>query len=218
MLKIYCCDISDFSDEDFLEMYQNADRSRQSKADRLQQEPSKKLTLAAGMLARIGLARYFHVSPKTISFRRGKNGKPYAEGLDIHFSLSHSGSLAVCVISDKPVGIDVEHRRPVNKKVMKRCFTKEERRYVFSEDVRVAGRFLEVWTKKEAYVKMHGMGVADFMSFDVLQQKGVYTMPYRDYVLSVAMQEDDAESNDFVFPKIIQIRSVKDVYINKKRL
>ena len=44
---------------------------------------------------------------------RSTRGKPLFAGLDDRwFSLSHSGGLALCALSDRPVGVDVELVRP----------------------------------------------------------------------------------------------------------
>lgn len=188
MLKLFCFDVSTLSEEEFIALYQNNDRQRQMKADRLQKEPDKKLSLAAGMLARVGISRHLDIPPQEISFRRSKNGKPYAVGLDIHFSISHSGTLAVCAISDKPVGIDVEQLKKVHLKVARRCFTEQEQAYVFEKKGSPQEKFFEIWTKKEAYVKMMGMGVSDFLSFDVMKNENIRTIHYEDYIISIAEQ------------------------------
>lgn len=188
MLKLYCCDVSLFSDEDFLKLYQQSDHVRQRKVDRLQNEPAKKLSLAAGMLARLGIARHLHLEPTDISFKREKNGRPYAVGLDIYFSLSHSGTLAVCAISDTPVGIDVEQIHKTHLKVARRCFTEQEQYYVFGKKGRPQIKFYEIWTKKEAYVKLMGLGVSDFATFDVMKNEKIHTICYQDYIISIARQ------------------------------
>ena len=188
MLKLFCFDVSRLTEEEFLKLYQSNDRQRQIKADKLQKEPSKKLSLAAGMLARVGISQHLHINPQDISFKTEKSGKPYAVGLDIHFSLSHSGSLAVCAISDSPVGIDVEQIKKVHLKVARRCFTEQEQYYVFGKKGRPQIKFFEVWTKKEAYVKMMGLGVSDFLSFDVMKNDKIYTLTHEDYIISIARQ------------------------------
>ena len=186
MLHLYCCDVSKLTDEEFLRMYQLSDKQRQEKADRLKHLPSKKLSLAAGMLARVSIAQKLNLRPEDISFRNHKGGKPYAEGLDIHFSLSHSGNLAVCAISDKPVGIDVEQTKKANFNVARRCFTKAELQYVLSRKEKSQQRFFEVWTKKEAYVKLLGTGIQDFLKFNVVGNKTIDTIFYQNYTVSVA--------------------------------
>lgn len=186
MLKLYRFDVSAMSDETFFRMYQSLDKARKQKIDRLQNEPDKRLSAAAGMLARHAISHHFGIDPKEISFRLGKNKKPYADGLDIHFSLSHSGNLAVCAISDKPVGIDVEKNRDVNFGVAKKCFTEKEQYYICSDKRKMQKRFFEVWTKKEAYAKRNGMGVAQFLSFDIMNDVSTYIVQNDKYIVAVS--------------------------------
>ena len=183
---LYSFDVSAMSDEDFLRMYQESDKSRKLKIDRLKKEPAKKLSVAAGMLARHGIAKHFGIHPQDVTFRRDKNGKPYADGLDIHFSLSHSGNLAVCAVSDKPVGIDVEKVRSVNMRVAQKMFTQKEQYYIFSDKRKIQKRFFEIWTKKEAYVKRLGTGISDFQSFDVIGDTSVYLVKNKKYIVAVS--------------------------------
>ncbi len=189
MLKLYCCDISEISDEEYLRMYAMCDTCRKEKIERLQQDPAKKLSAAAGMLARIGIGQALGIDPHTVSIRRGKNGKPYAQDLDIHFSLSHSGNLAVCAISDCPVGIDVERMRKVDYRVAQKWFTVREQYYIFSEKRKQEKRFFEIWTKKEAYVKRIGTGISDFSTFDVWGDKSLHTIWKDRYAISVSQSD-----------------------------
>ena len=186
---LYSFDTSSMSDEAFLKMYEACDKSRKLKIDRLKKEPDKKLSVAAGMLARRGIAQYFGISPKEVAFRCSKTGKPYADGLDIHYSLSHSGTMAVCAISDRPVGIDIEKVRNVNMRVAQKMFTPKEQYYIFSDKKKIQRRFFEIWTKKEAYVKKMGTGISDFLSFDVMGDKSVYLVKEKKYVVAVAVTE-----------------------------
>ena len=54
--------------------------------------------------------------------------KPYMEGME--FSLSHSRELAICVVSDFPVGVDAETIRPFKEQLMLRFFTENECAYI----------------------------------------------------------------------------------------
>ena len=56
---------------------------------------------------------------KQIVFKTGEYGKPFAVGC-IEFNISHSSNLVVCCISDKPIGVDVEMKKVVNSKIMKK--------------------------------------------------------------------------------------------------
>ncbi len=97
-----------------------------------------------------------------------KNGKPFFRDLpSLHFSLSHSFPYYAVSFSDNPTGTDIELTRDVSPKIAGRMFTENENRYFDGS----AERFFEIWTKKEAYAKYTGKGIAEgFRSFDVLTQ------------------------------------------------
>ena len=185
MLKVFSCDIRLFSQEDFDKMYKQADRARKEKADRLKDESKRKLSLAADMLVRDAISKELGIKKEEIVFETNENGKPYAKGLDIHFSLSHSGDLVFLALSDGPVGIDAEKMRDVNLDIANRMFTEGEKDYVFKEEEEVKERFFEIWTKKEAYVKLLGGRVLDFLSFSVLE-KNIETKRHGDYTVSIS--------------------------------
>ena len=166
-------------------MYEQAGTARKEKADRLKDENKRKLSLAADMLVRKSISEELGIKKEDIVFETNENGKPYAVGLDIHFSLSHSGEYVFLALSDKPVGIDAEKVRDVNTDIADRMFTNEERQYVFKEEEKIKERFFEIWTKKEAYVKMLGGKVSDFLGFSVLE-KNIETKKYEDYTVSVS--------------------------------
>ncbi len=82
---------------------------------------------------------------------RSGRGKPYFPRYDGRwFSLSHSGGLALCALSDDgPVGVDIEVLRPRNPELFA---------YVLSEDERARcredwGEFYRLWTLKESWCK-----------------------------------------------------------------
>jgi len=190
VLAVYCYDIETLTDDDFLKLYASVDKDRQKKADRLKQHPAKKLSVAAGMLARFAISQHAHVPVTSVKFRNTAGGKPSADGLNIHFSISHSVGLAVCAVSDRPIGVDAEHRRVVPEDVIARCFSQGEQDYVLEEPRKTRGRFFEIWTQKEAYVKMMGTGITDFPSFDVTTKKdNIKTAAFKDYVISVATED-----------------------------
>lgn len=186
MLKLYHCDISKMSDEDFLNAYIKSDESRKAKADKLRQKPAKKLSIAAGELVRNAIANEFNMANEDIRFRVGKNGKPYIEGISVHFSISHSKNIAVCAISDRPVGIDIEFIRDVNLNVAKRQFAPDELKYVFEKWDLSKKRFFEIWTRKEAYVKLIGRGISYFPNFSVMGNNKIETHIRNRYIVSIA--------------------------------
>ena len=69
-------------------------------------EKDRRLSLGAGLLAAYALRE---AGAEDLTLQTGENGKPELLSYpDIHFNLSHSGTIAVCAVSDRPVGVDVE--------------------------------------------------------------------------------------------------------------
>lgn len=101
----------------------------------------------------------------------GLRGKPYLKDYpDVHFSLSHSGNMAVLAISDSEVGIDVQERRGYQEKVVKRFYHESEIAVIeaISDPAEKANCFYKMWTGKEAYIKYTGKGMGqDLQSFGV---------------------------------------------------
>ncbi|MDR1328607.1 MAG: 4'-phosphopantetheinyl transferase superfamily protein [Oscillospiraceae bacterium] len=127
------------------------------------------------LLARYALSELLKVPPDSLAFIYGSRGKPLLRDYpDVHFNVSHSGRLAVCAVSSAPVGIDVEAVPAPGRDFMKiagRFFAGEELSYIKarSSQSERAAAFAEIWTKKEAYIKRDGRGLAlPLGSFSVL--------------------------------------------------
>jgi len=186
VIKLYHCDISKMTDEEFEKLYFRSEASRRKKAKRLKNQPDKKLSIAAGELVRQAISEEFNIDKNDIRFRVNKGGKPYTESVKAEFSISHSKDIAVCAISDRPVGIDIEYMRNVNIDVAKKYFTENEQKYVFEKPKLSNQRFFEIWTKKEAYVKLYGKGIPYFKEFSVIGNENIETYIRGNYVVSVA--------------------------------
>lgn len=99
--------------------------------------------------------------PIEISIGHDEKGKPFAEGLDemkeMKISLSHKGNESVAIVSDKPVGIDIESIEERSQDFMDLSFTEKELALLKNRDqAEWSTRF---WTAKEAYGKMLGVGL-----------------------------------------------------------
>ncbi len=100
---------------------------------------------------------------------RGK--KPYfISHPDIHFSISHSESIWICAFCEAEVGVDVQimsRERPWEK-LAGRFFCAEEADAVIRAD-NAADAFSEIWSRKEAVVKLFGIGIDGmFTSFSTV--------------------------------------------------
>jgi len=81
-----------------------------------------------------------------------ETGKPVFASGSLHFSLSHSASLAVALLSDSPCGVDVQAVQ-VNPRdgLVDRCLNERERE--------LGCDLTECWTKKECMGKLSGKGL-----------------------------------------------------------
>ncbi len=97
-----------------------------------------------------------------IHYGYGPQGKPYLKDYpDVHFSLSHSGNMAVLAISDGEVGIDVQEHRGYNEKIASRFYHEKEIKMLedVSDTLDREILFYKIWTCKEAYIKYTGKGM-----------------------------------------------------------
>ncbi|NOR51376.1 MAG: 4'-phosphopantetheinyl transferase superfamily protein, partial [Gammaproteobacteria bacterium] len=115
------------------------------------------------------LAKYLTIEPALIQYRLGDRGKPSlkAAGYDsraLKFNLSHTQDITLlAVTSDTEVGIDIEYmdRKTDREAIGQRFFTAPEQRVLFSLAKEKQKRaFYQLWTRKEAYMKVLGSGLS----------------------------------------------------------
>ncbi len=122
---------------------------------------------ARASLRRI-LARYTRSEPRQLTFTYAAMGKPMLAGSPsdsgISFNLSHSHGLAVCAVaSGREVGIDVERLRQRESfdQIAERFFSPREfSAYQRIPEAQRLQAFFECWTRKEAFLKARGSGLA----------------------------------------------------------
>lgn len=113
-----------------------------------------------------------------MAFAYGSDGKPYLPAYpQFHFSISHSGDYAVCAVSEKEVGVDIQEIRPVKTDIAKRFFTEAERAQIERAHMQTGHTqnakskhmlpdennymLFRIWSAKESYVKLTGRGMAE---------------------------------------------------------
>ncbi len=134
-------------------------QSRKERVEMRAFEKDKVLAACAGYLLVHGLPLR-GVDPYAARFACGEHGKPYIEGSDVFFNLSHSGHFAVCAISDCPVGVDVQEVVRADERLMRRVCTQREYAYLSSSELGATGEFFRLWTAKESAMKCLGCGLA----------------------------------------------------------
>jgi len=132
----------------------------------------QRFTLAHASLRDI-LSRYLDCETSQIRFSANKYGKPMLlTDPKMDFNISHSGEyILIAVTRGHKVGVDVEHFRMDldHEKIAHRFFSQAEYE-AFSKiphEQKVIAFFI-CWTRKEAYIKAHGLGMSlPLDSFDV---------------------------------------------------
>jgi len=116
------------------------------------------------MLLGAALARYmiwetFQIPLSQQHIAYGPYGKPYLRDYpDVHFNISHSGQYVACAVADRSVGMDVQVIGTYRPDVAVRVCSEEELAGIGASDD-PAAEFIELWTRKEAYLKMLGCGI-----------------------------------------------------------
>ena len=127
----------------------------------------RKQSLVSELLLRYALRDCGFSSDQPLKITTGEYGKPHLSGGECCFSISHSGDMLLCALSDREIGADVQRRSKAKRALMERFFAKEEMYFVLAaEDEDDA--FTETWTKKESFCKLSGKGLALLPSFSVL--------------------------------------------------
>ncbi|MCL1970248.1 MAG: 4'-phosphopantetheinyl transferase superfamily protein [Candidatus Bathyarchaeota archaeon] len=131
-------------------------------------------SLIGDVLARVEICRATGLNNRQLEFAVNPCGKPFlANTSQVQFNISHAGHYVAFVISDAPVGIDVELIKTIDVKIVERFFMPDEQTYVLSahDDV-LYEHFFEVWTKKESRVKYEGKSLLESLSsFSVLNPR-----------------------------------------------
>jgi 4'-phosphopantetheinyl transferase len=123
----------------------------------------RQYVISRGMLRRL-LSYYLGKPAADLRFETEGDGKPVLAGeRGVQFNLSHSGELVVyAVAASRPVGVDLEHLRPVPRAVelAYRYLSPEERETIAAAPPQLRDReFLSSWVKREAYAKARGTSV-----------------------------------------------------------
>lgn len=126
----------------------------------------ERFTLGHGFLRTL-LGRYLDRDGSLIRFARGRFGKPFLEGKDLHFNFSDTkDAILVGFTSGQEIGVDIEtmKRNVDHVSVGEHYFTTEEIAEIGSLGAATQNgkrRFLELWTRKEAVLKASGVGLMD---------------------------------------------------------
>ncbi len=184
---LYAADVSVLSDPRLYEAaYAGVSAARREKADRYYFAKDRYLSIGAEVLLRHAI-RAEGICESSVVFSYGEHGKPYLADADVFFSLSHSGDFAVCAVSNREAGCDVEKIAAANIQVAKRFFCGTEYEDIASQPTQKArdDMFYRYWTLKESFIKATGLGMKlSLNSFQIVRGSGisvVQSVDGRDY-------------------------------------
>jgi hypothetical protein len=100
--------------------------------------------------------------PGKLTWARTDAGRPYLVELpEFWFSIAHAGPYVGVALAGVACGLDLEIAGRAVNPALARRFAPDERAFVEAAAPGARGRrLLEVWTKKEAYLKWSGRGIA----------------------------------------------------------
>ena len=163
---------------------------RREQALKFKFELGQRLCVLAYQLLKQGLREEYGITENPV-FEYNEHGKPSIVGHpEIHFSLSHCKEAATCVISDRPVGIDVESIREYKEGLAHYAMNDEEVRRIEASD-NPAAAFIRLWTMKEATLKLIGTGISDDLKTAIDHERYQYTTVDRaTYLYTVCVKND----------------------------
>jgi len=154
----------------FRKLLKHIPQEKQERIKKFAKYDDAKMVLLADVLARSVIARELKVSSKNIEINVNKYGKPFLKGnYRLYFNVSHSGNWIVCVIDDKPVGIDIEKIKPIEFEAFEQFLSDEEYKMLMEKNPeKWLPFFFDLWTLKESYIKAVGEGFSiPFASFTI---------------------------------------------------
>jgi 4'-phosphopantetheinyl transferase len=167
-IHVWCAELDELVSDlpSFTKLLSDSERKR---ADRFQLDRDRARFIVRHGLLRMILGRYLNIGPGQLAFAYGSRGKPILCLPDVsapfQFNLSHSNGLALFAGSRHAMlGVDVERVRfvPEADQIAAKFFSPQETAVLnaIPEEQRMEA-FFNCWTRKEAYLKATGEGIAD---------------------------------------------------------
>jgi 4'-phosphopantetheinyl transferase len=153
------------------------------RAERFHFERDRRRFIVGRGVLRTILGRYLGLEPNHLQFCYGPRGKPALAGISTRpnawlcFNLAHSQNLALYAVTcERELGVDIEciHAIPDAEQIAARYFSAHENAGLRSLPANQKQEaFFNCWTRKEAYIKAIGDGLAQPLAeFDVALAPG----------------------------------------------
>lgn len=182
-IRTYIINTGKFEDDTFFgQAAESISPYRRQKIALLKNRKDKNRSIAAALALDTALKEY-GLEERLMEYDLGEQGKPYFRyHPEICFSLSHSGSYAICSIGAYAAGNDIEHARKGSVRIAERFFAKEELDWIHRVEspADMEERVLRIWTMKESFLKVTGKGMSlPLQDFVILMEPGVDTKEFK---------------------------------------
>ncbi|WP_024834659.1 4'-phosphopantetheinyl transferase family protein [Ruminiclostridium josui] len=173
MIKLYGTKVSACTDNYIDLLKRLISDERKAKMERFLFKEDSIRCLLGEVIARYAICKNLNYKNEVISFKTDSNNKPYfpIASHSVFYNISHSGDWVVCILSDKPCGIDVELIKQTKFDIAKRFFSPSEYENLMSQPEHYRTKyFFMLWTLKESYIKADGRGLSiplDSFSFNI---------------------------------------------------
>jgi len=136
--------------------------------------------------------------------KKSDKGKPYIEGKDLHISLSHSQNFSAAIVSNRPVGIDIQYQETKITKLAHKFVSAQEAEWITEEES--LHYYHTFWGIKESMYKAYGLKELDF-------KKHLHIYPFKIYGL-VQEFKGHVRKDDIFQLYNLYSRKIKDCHLN----
>jgi 4'-phosphopantetheinyl transferase len=167
-IHVWCADLDKLATE-LPEFASPLSESERKRAARFRFDRDRNRFIVRHGVLRIILGNYLNIEPSDVAFSYESRGKPIVSvpdtALHFHFNLSHSNGLALIATTRRAaLGVDIECVRilPEAEQIAAKFFSPRESAMLNAVPAeQKMEAFFHCWTRKEAYLKATGEGIAD---------------------------------------------------------
>lgn len=149
-------DYTDIETEAFLPLIHSQKKERIS---RCSNKTKRKLSIISEILLKQLLEEHSTLSYDNLEIIYNENDKPYIKDNPIYFNISHAKKTVITVISDKEIGVDLQHYSPNAIKSIDVFASASEKAWFKQYNDIAHATYL--FACKEAYIKCYGLSLKD---------------------------------------------------------
>jgi phosphopantetheinyl transferase len=170
-LKLYYGNQNNFP-EDLSIYYPYLSKMEINRSKRFKNKTDERTYVIAHALLNNKISELLEKDFNSIKINYFDNRKPYIEGSTVDFNLSHSSdcfAFAITTLENTFIGVDIEviKEKTDFEQIVNHYFHENEISHILKNNFSIQiqrKRFYEIWTRKEAFLKMLGIGLSEELS------------------------------------------------------